>query len=109
MASPVTDPAIIAQLEGGPRPVTDPAVLGQLDGTDDKSTLQKVREAIHAPTRVLENGFLLGLGDRARAGIGAIIGDGSYGSNLNDERAQTSQYEKEHPIAAPVINAVGST
>src|ERR1700727_2150012 len=45
------------------RRVTDPTLLAQLNGPDQpKSTLQTVREVIHAPTRALENGAFLGLG-----------------------------------------------
>ena len=73
----------------------------------EKSTLQTVREAIHSPTRILENGFLFGLGDRARAGMDALIGNGSYGSNFANERAQSAQFASDHPIAAPVIEGVG--
>lgn len=74
---------------------------------EEKGTLQTIREAIHAPTRILENGAFLGLGDRARAGIDALIGKGDYGSNLKNEQAQTGQFESDHPIAAPVIGGVG--
>ncbi len=38
--------------------------------------LHNARESFHNATRMLENGFLFGLGDRARAGMGAVIGDG---------------------------------
>lgn len=75
---------------------------------EGKGTLQTIREAIQAPTRILENGVLMGLGDRARAGMDAIIGKGDYGSNLKNEQAQTGQFEADHPIAAPVISGVGS-
>jgi hypothetical protein len=122
VAKPVTDPALLAQLEAGDqapgKPVTDPNLIAQLEGgeakpaaaaqTSDKGVLQTIREAIHAPTRILENGFLLGLGDRARAGIGAIIGDGSYGSNLKQEQGETEQFQKDHPVAAPALDVVGS-
>lgn len=74
---------------------------------EPKSAIQSIREALHAPTRALENGVLLGLGDRARAGMAAIIGDGSYGANLKREQDETEQFSKDHPIAAPVIEGVG--
>ncbi|SIO53839.1 hypothetical protein SAMN05443247_07626 [Bradyrhizobium erythrophlei] len=86
---------------------------------EPKSTLQTIREAVHAPTRLLENGVFLGLGDRARAVIdtalarprslsGLITGDdGSYGANLKNEQAETEQFQKDHPIAAPVLEGVG--
>jgi hypothetical protein len=34
MPTPVTDPDILAQLNGGPQPVTDPHLLAQLNGAD---------------------------------------------------------------------------
>lgn len=132
-ASPVTDPALLAKLNA---PDSTPIHIGAPDGSivefpagtsdetingamrkaypapaaaaEPKSTLQTIREAIHAPTRLLENGFFLGLGDRARAGVGAIIGDGSYGDNLKKEQGETADFEAAHPIAAPVLEGVGS-
>lgn len=86
-----------------PAAATAPAPAGE------KGTLTRIREAIHAPTRILENGILLGLGDRARAGMGAIIGDGDYGGNLKREQAETDRFEKDHPIAAPAVDVVGSS
>jgi hypothetical protein len=80
---------------------------------EPKSTLQTVREAIHAPTRLLENGFFLGLGDRARAvmdaGTEALAGKGfNYGANLKREQGETEDFEAAHPVAAPVFEGVGS-
>jgi hypothetical protein len=85
-----------------------------------KGTLQTIREAIHAPTRLLENGVFMGLGDRARALMdtavsggshpltGLITGDdGSYSSNLKKEQGETANFEAAHPIAAPVLEGVG--
>ena len=69
--------------------------------------LHNARESFHNATRALENGFLFGLGDRARAGISAVIGDGSYGDNLSREQAQTNQFRKDHPIAAPILESTG--
>lgn len=92
------------------------AALGQMlapkaqaaaPAAEPQSALQRIREAIHAPTRALENGILFGLGDRARAGMGAIIGDGSYGTNLKTEQGETEQFAKDHPVAAPVLEGVG--
>lgn len=124
--SPVTDPDLLAALNGAPPKgaVTDTGLLAQLDAApapapaEPKSTLQTIRDAVHAPTRVLENGFLMGLGDRARAGMDALIkphtlsgvisgDDGSYGSNLKKEQAETEQFSKDHPVAAPVLEGVG--
>jgi hypothetical protein len=110
MTQPVTDPALLAMLNGEPKPVTDPAILAQLNGehpADSAPLTTRIRDAIHAPTRILENGFLFGLGDRVRAGMDAAIGNGTYGGNLANERAQTEQYKSDHPIAAPVLEGVG--
>lgn len=70
--------------------------------------IRAARDAVHAPTRVLENGFLFGLGDRARAGMDAVIGAGGYGDNLRREQAETAQFQAAHPIAAPAVEAVGN-
>jgi hypothetical protein len=114
MTQPVTDPQLLALLNGGDeqQPVTDPALLAQLNGDHAAnepagSTLSKIRDAIHAPTRILENGFLFGLGDRARAAMDAGIGNGSYAGNLSNERGQTEQFKTDHPIAAPALEGVG--
>ncbi|XUM19741.1 hypothetical protein ACRAVF_18930 [Bradyrhizobium oligotrophicum S58] len=140
MANPVTDPALLAQLNA-PEPaqaaapkgaITDPALLAQLNGVAapasaspvaslvaEKSTLQTIREAIHAPTRVLENGVMLGLGDRARALIDTVVSgprtlaglvtgeDNSYAANLKRQQDETAKFAEDHPIAAPVIEGVG--
>lgn len=79
---------------------------------DDAGLLHSIRQAIHAPTRALENGALFGFGDRARAlidaGVGALGGNGwDYSGNLANERAQTEQFKADHPIASPVLEAVG--
>jgi hypothetical protein len=80
--------------------------------TEQPSTLQTIRDAIHAPTRALENGTMLGLGDRARALINsvpeAIGGKGwNYSDNLKKEQGETAQFATAHPIAAPVLEGVG--
>ena len=74
---------------------------------EPKSTLQTIREAIHAPTRALENGAFLGLGDRVRAGIDSVLSAGGYSQHLKDEQGDTEQFAKEHPIAAPALEATG--
>lgn len=75
---------------------------------EPKSTLQTIREAIHAPTRALENGLLMGFGDRIRSGMGAMIGDGSYGDNLKKENVETDRFRTAHPILAPVAEGIGN-
>jgi len=102
--------------------VTDPAILAQLNApTEPRSALQSIREAIHAPTRALENGAFLGLGDRVRAIIDAALSgtkeavtSGSvaplardYSKHLADERAETEAFQQAHPIASPALNAAG--
>jgi hypothetical protein len=95
------------------RRVTDPATLAALNApADQPSTLQTIREAIHAPTRALENGYFMGLGDRARAVVDstmdAVGGKGfNYGDNLKKEQGDTSQFAADHPVASPVLEAVG--
>lgn len=122
MVKPVTDPALLAQLEAAEpaaAPVTDPKLLAQLEGggapaaagpaPEAQGVLRTIRDAVHAPTRILENGILLGLGDRARAGMGAILGDGGYGDNLKKEQGETERFQTDHPIAGPVLDVVGSS
>jgi hypothetical protein len=124
VAKPVTDPALLAQLEAGDqpavKPVSDPALLAQLEGADakpaaaapasDKGVLQTIREAIHAPTRILENGIMLGLGDRARAGMSAILAGGSgYGDQLKAEQGETEKFHADHPVAGPALDVVGGS
>jgi hypothetical protein len=120
-SKPVTDPALLAKLNasddihiGAP----DGSVVAFPAGTSDdtiraamgkaypspkpeepKSTLQTIREAIHAPTRALENGAFLGLGDRARAvvdsTVDAVGGNGfNYGENLKKEQGDTEEFAK---------------
>lgn len=70
--------------------------------------LHNARQSFDNATKALENGYLFGLGDRARAGIGALVGDGSYGANLKQEQAQSGQFRQDHPILDPVLEATGS-
>jgi hypothetical protein len=84
-----------------------PEKTAKIAPEQQKGTLQTVREAVHSPTRILENSFLMGLGDRARAGMDAVIGKGDYGSNLENEQAQTGQFESAHPVASHVIGGIG--
>ncbi|NEW95499.1 hypothetical protein [Rhodopseudomonas sp. BR0G17] len=88
-------------------PQEAPAAPEPAPTTSNPGVLQRIREAVHAPTRILENGILLGLGDRARAGMDAIIGNGSYGDNLKREQAETASYERDHPAAAIASGLVG--
>lgn len=99
--------AVLGQMLGGSKAAEAPAQAAP--AAPQQSALERIRDAIHAPTRALENGLLFGLGDRARAGMGALLGDGSYGSNLAKEQGETDQFAKDHPIASPVLEGVGGT
>jgi hypothetical protein len=44
MATLVTDPAILAQLNGGKSPISDPALLAQLNGTEQPSITEAVTD-----------------------------------------------------------------
>lgn len=112
-------PPLIAQAAAAaPAEVNPPAAPAASGSFSD--TVRSVRDAIHGPTRILENGILLGLGDRARAAMSAIIGEGrpnlsglvtgeesGYGGLLKKEQAETERFAKEHPIAAPAAEVVG--
>lgn len=74
---------------------------------EQPSALQRIREAIHAPTRALENGILMGLGDRARALIDSALSGGGYGQHLKNEQGETAQFAKDHPIASTALEGVG--
>jgi hypothetical protein len=98
--------ALHQSLGGAPEALPAPsAAAPELTWQDH---LHNARESFHNATRALENGFTFGLADRARAGMGAMIGDGSYGGNLKNEQAQTAQFRQDHPIADPIIEATGS-
>lgn len=84
-----------------------PATPAAPPAAEPKGTLQTIREAIHAPTRALENGAFLGLGDRARAVIDSTLSGGGYGEHLKNEQADTEQFAKDHPVASPVLEGVG--
>jgi hypothetical protein len=102
--------AALGQMMGGSKAQEAPAAPAtgiQASLAKTQSLIDRVTDAIHAPTRALENGVLLGLGDRARAGMGALIGDGSYGANLKKEQGDTADFQAAHPIAAPVLEGVG--
>lgn len=72
---PVTDPAILAQLEGGTglTPVTDPAILAQLDAQEPPQ-----------PQRTLGEQAVRGVGRTVRAGVQGL---GNLGLSLYDAGA----------------------
>jgi hypothetical protein len=99
-SAPAAAPPVVESL---PAPATGGSYYDRIGGY-----VRSFRDAVHAPTRMLENGFLFGLGDRARAGMDAVIGAGSYGDSLGREQAETAQFQATHPIAAPAVEAVGN-
>ncbi|WP_339032665.1 hypothetical protein WI604_15910 [Bradyrhizobium symbiodeficiens] len=105
--APVSSPAPAAVaapvVESPPAAATGDSYYDRIGGY-----VRNFRDAVHAPTRMIENGFLMGLGDRARAGMDAVIGAGGYGDNLRREQGETAQFQAAHPIAAPVVEAVGN-
>lgn len=97
-------PSVLSQAAAAaPVEVVTPAAA-----PDSGVTLRGIREAIHAPTRILENNLFLGLGDRMRAGIGSILGAGGYGDNLKQEQTETERYEHDHPVGAMASGLVGA-
>lgn len=102
--SPAPAPVAAAPVvESLPAPATGGSYYDRIGGY-----VRSFRDAVHAPTRIVENGFLMGLGDRARAGMDAVIGAGGYGDNLAREQAETARFQAAHPIAAPVVETVGN-
>uniref|UniRef100_E6VGI3 Uncharacterized protein n=1 Tax=Rhodopseudomonas palustris (strain DX-1) TaxID=652103 RepID=E6VGI3_RHOPX len=106
-AAPASAPAPAVEAPTAPTPAVPAPAPAAAPDAPEPSTLRRIREAINAPTRILENGILLGLGDRARAGMDAIIGAGSYGDNLKREQAQTEAFERDSPVAALASGLVG--
>lgn len=109
-------PSIAAAAAAAPTP----SELPNGPAPDSGFSLSGLREAIHAPTRILENGIFLGLGDRIRAGMGALIGEGrpsvtslvtgepsGYAGLLKKEQAETDKYEHDHPAAAIASSLAG--
>jgi hypothetical protein len=99
--------AALGQMLGGSKTSEAPTQAGP--AAEAPSTLQTIREAIHAPTRSLENGAFLGLGDRARALIDTAVSAGKegYSPSLAKEQGETEDFRNAHPIAAPVLEASG--
>ncbi|NEU94821.1 hypothetical protein [Bradyrhizobium uaiense] len=119
MAERVTDPAILAQLNGDtaqPQKVTDPETLAALNSDmhpDDVGLLHSIRSALQTAdpyVRAIANGATLGLADRFAAKMDDLTGrkSGGYGANLAGEQAQTEHFAEEHPIGNAVANAGGA-
>ncbi len=87
----------IAEFPAGTTDDTIKAVMGKAyppaaAAPSQPSTLQSLRESIHAPTRALENGLMMGLGDRARALIDSVLSGGGYGEHLKAEQGDTDAF-----------------
>lgn len=87
--NPVTDPAILAQLNG-PTPVTDPSLLAQLNGDGSQTTLGQDAATV---AREGTQGLTMGWGGTATSGIDAALlkaydkmsGDGLFnGKSIGD-------------------------
>jgi hypothetical protein len=118
MASPVTDPAIIAQLEGA-KPVTDPAILAQLDGKRPPIGSDGILHTTGGLMDAVANGMSFNLADRLKAGATALdfrlgtnldgqTGSADYSSNLAAERNRSNTFHEEHPYAATGANLFGN-
>jgi len=120
MASPVTDPALLAQLEGSGtaapgKPVTDPQLLKLLEGgggnappaAEGRGWMQTADDVV----RALANGMTFGLADRFAAAAGSATGiggkSGDYAGNLEAERKKTDTFASEHPIVSTGTNLAG--
>lgn len=109
MATPVTDPAVLALLERPEEkkavPVTDPAILAQLESKE--STPEKPSTA-SGVLRTIENGLSFGMNDRIQAATGALLHGGGYDERLKAERDANEKFRTDHPLAAPFIQSTGS-
>ncbi|MDB5604269.1 MAG: hypothetical protein JWP25_1169 [Bradyrhizobium sp.] len=97
----------LGKMLGGSKASEAPAQAAAARAAEAPSTLQTIREAIHAPTRSLENGAFLGLGDRARAVVDSVLSGGGYGQHLKNEQGDTEDFRNAHPIVSPVLEGVG--
>mgnify|MGYP000858076644 CR=1 FL=1 len=75
MATKVTDPALLAELDGA-KPVTDPAILAQLEGqqSDDRPWYQKLGRAADDMARIFANAATFGFADKM---AGSLSGTGT--------------------------------
>lgn len=83
MPEKVTDPAILAQLNGGPVPVTDPIILAQLNG-EPVSTLDKVKDAYKSLGTGVVKGALNAAGDVGEAVMGPFGPSHHFGNLMAD-------------------------
>lgn len=105
---PPAPPLIAGAVAAAPADVRAPAQAAAPDGTSFADKIRSVREAVHAPTRILANNFLLGSGERISAGMDALLGRGTYGDNLKKEWAENDRFSADHPVAAPALEITGS-
>jgi hypothetical protein len=111
MASPVTDPAILALLdqpeEKKALPVTDPAILAQLEGGSEQKTKVKHKASLQDIddfVRSAANGATFGLADRFAAKMSDLTGiggkSGDYAGNLANEQQKTAAISQDNPGAS---------
>lgn len=95
----VTDPALLAQLEGSGGPVSDPSILAQLDPPQEPSTLRKIAGAVAPGIFGLFKGTPENLAERQAY---AVLHDPSKSLQ---EKAEAFQ---QTPIAALTFAPTGS-
>lgn len=104
--TPVTDPAILAQLNGSGagKPVTDPAILAQLNGGEATPS----GSAVSSLMTGIANGGTFNLMAPLAAALGATTGEGPskapawrqrYNEDLAAYRAQDQATHQAHPVA----------
>jgi hypothetical protein len=101
MAGPVTDPRLLAELDGGAKTVAPTeAPAGRIMSRADDIV------------RALANGVTFGLMDRGAAAAGAATGIGGkfgdYSGNLEAQRNETDAFHNDSPITSTATNIVGS-
>ncbi|EGP07328.1 hypothetical protein CSIRO_3060 [Bradyrhizobiaceae bacterium SG-6C] len=109
---PVTDPSVLAQLNGTElKPVTDPKVLASLDAPDQPERTVPLDEAL---VRNFAQGITFNTADEIssgiRAGIDKLKGGSftdSYNKNVAEARAQDNQIARQRPVASGLAQAAG--
>lgn len=113
------DPAVVQdtmkQLFQAPKPVSDPAILAQLNGQEPEQPGQKV-DMFDTVTDQGLQGATFGLGNRAQAGLAALLATGINGRPLAENyklarevgSARLKSEMEQHPVASVASNIVGS-
>ena len=115
MPTPVTDPDLLKQLEGGgdgPRPVTDPDLLKQLDAPKEDLSSGMALSGIP-----LLGAYVPQAEAAIRAAAQPLTGVGKPGSsfsdrytaNLPERQAAYKQAEADSPIGSTVAKGIGGT